>query len=293
MKKQRKMIIFSMIGIVCFFSLGYATFSQNFLVSGKGTIVEKPITIDELREKKCNVVKDDGLYIDTYEDGRCIYKGANPDNFILFNNELWRILAVENDNTLKIMKNNSIGNMAWDESNSNMWTRPATLNTYLNNDYYNSIDTIYKNIINKHDFPIGPVTWNNDNLAEQITSEKGVLWNGNVALISSSDYLKANSNEKECGNFKLQYNNYEICPLTNYIFSMTKNSQNNPVWAINPRATDRGSYPHYVVFIGSNASSTGNNVDKTDMGGIPVVYLNSDIKLRGHGTEKYPYEIAF
>lgn len=41
-----------MAAVVCFFSVGYAAFSSNFLVSGKGTIIEKSIAIDELKDKK-------------------------------------------------------------------------------------------------------------------------------------------------------------------------------------------------------------------------------------------------
>ena len=36
----------------------------------------------------------DGLYQDEYESGRYFYKGANPNNYITFNNETWRILSV-------------------------------------------------------------------------------------------------------------------------------------------------------------------------------------------------------
>ena len=91
------------------------------------------------------VTTGDGLYEDTYEPGRYVYKGANPNNYITFNNEEWRIIAVEADGTLKVIRNESIGAMAWDETNSNNWERPATLNTYLNNDYYNTLSTASHN----------------------------------------------------------------------------------------------------------------------------------------------------
>ena len=52
----------------------------------------------------------DGLYADEYEPGRYVYKGANPNNYITFNNEPWRIISVESDGTLKLIKKGSIGN---------------------------------------------------------------------------------------------------------------------------------------------------------------------------------------
>ena len=39
----------------------------------------------------------DGLYEDSTRAGRYVYKGANPNNYIEFNNELWRIVAKEAD----------------------------------------------------------------------------------------------------------------------------------------------------------------------------------------------------
>ena len=33
--------------------------------------------------------ENDGLYRDEYEEGRCFYKGTDPNNYITFNNEAW------------------------------------------------------------------------------------------------------------------------------------------------------------------------------------------------------------
>ena len=46
----------------------------------------------------------DGLYEDEYEPGRYIYRGSNPNNYVTFNNELWRIVAKETDGTYKIIR---------------------------------------------------------------------------------------------------------------------------------------------------------------------------------------------
>ena len=47
----------------------------------------------------------DGLYEDSTRAGRYVYKGADPDNYIEFNDELWRIVAKEADGTYKIVRN--------------------------------------------------------------------------------------------------------------------------------------------------------------------------------------------
>ena len=46
----------------------------------------------------------DGLYVDQYENGRYIYRGQSPNNYVEFNNELWRIIAKETDGTYKIIR---------------------------------------------------------------------------------------------------------------------------------------------------------------------------------------------
>ena len=47
----------------------------------------------------------DGLYSDDTRAGRYVYRGSNPDNYIEFNDELWRIVAKEADGTYKIVRN--------------------------------------------------------------------------------------------------------------------------------------------------------------------------------------------
>ena len=313
-----------MVAIVCFFSVGYAAFSSNFLVSGKGTIIEAPITIDELREKKCNAVKDDGLYIDTYEDGRCIYKGANPDNFISFNNELWRIISIDNDNSLKIIRNESIGTMAFDSQgfrdnssngsggtycfNSsfgcNAWAKSdnfinisyngtvlkdSEINSYLNQTYYNSLLQYSKSIIQIGNWSIGPVTIDNNNLSTQIELENSIKWNGNVGLISVSEALRANSNAVSCGTLVSSYENRVICKDTNYLVPTS-----GRIWTISPVNSISGiNYSAGGVNRLTYEGNVGNAYAySTDVDVRPVVYLNASIRLNGKGTEQKPYIIV-
>ena len=56
------------------------------------------------------IIEDAGLTKDEYEC-RYFFTGANPNNYITFNEEDagWRIISVECDGRLKIVKNNNIG----------------------------------------------------------------------------------------------------------------------------------------------------------------------------------------
>ena len=87
----------------------------------------------------------DGLYEDSYEAGRYIYRGTNPNNYIEFNDELWRIVAKETDGTYKIIRNDlvtfaelgvtdgfSYSTIAFDVRNA----RTTEKNTYCDDPYY-------------------------------------------------------------------------------------------------------------------------------------------------------------
>ena len=73
------------------------------------------------------------------------YEGKDPNNYIWFNNELWRIIGVFDEdshgqsgqNLVKIIRNDSIGGLAWHKSNKNDWT-VASLTNLLNGAYYNA-----------------------------------------------------------------------------------------------------------------------------------------------------------
>ena len=75
------------------------------------------------------------------------YEGKNPNNYVWFNNEYWRIIGVfdsdshgqTNKNLLKIIRADVLDGLAWDKSNTNDWTA-ASLNKLLNGAYYNAQD---------------------------------------------------------------------------------------------------------------------------------------------------------
>ena len=111
-RKQRKIIIITSISLLFILTVGYAAFQTNLNITAKANILEKPFTVQKLKDNF--VTSGDGLYKDTYESGRFIYKGFEPNNYITFNDELWRIISVESDGKLKIVKNDDIGIQRYD-----------------------------------------------------------------------------------------------------------------------------------------------------------------------------------
>ena len=88
---------------------GYAAFSTVLNINAKGNLIEKEnITVGG--KKIYIATSGDGLYHDETEENRYIFKGTNPDNYITFNNELWRIIAIEPDGAIKIIiESNRLG----------------------------------------------------------------------------------------------------------------------------------------------------------------------------------------
>jgi len=196
------------------------------------------------------VNKGSGLY--DGENGFYVYKGENPNNYISFNDEVWRIMSI-GDDYIKIIKKDSLDDMEFDEGGSNEW-RKSTLYKFLNNDYYNSLDTRYKEIIN-----------------------------GKIEIISMEDYLDANSNLKLCGSLDLYFKNDKKCFNSNYIKSL--NSKNGAAWTL----TKEGD----TVFYAGNTYFNDIKSSESGFGVLPVLYLDKNIELYGKGTLQNPYKIMF
>ncbi len=59
----------------------------------------------------------EGLKIDNTPDQNIRYYGSDPNNYVRFNNELWRIIGVFGDN-VKLVRSEKLGNLSWDSSES-------------------------------------------------------------------------------------------------------------------------------------------------------------------------------
>ena len=230
------------------------------------------------------IIEDAGLEKDPYEC-RYFFTGSNPNNYVTFNDEKagWRIISVECDGTIKIMKDTSIGSELWDSSGSTDWSRPATLNTYLNEDYYNDelTATAQSQIVAK-DFSIGTVIFGNNNLATQINDENSKKWNGKIALITVSEYIRSNSNKSRCGSFSLNNDDYR-CKNTTWM-----NTTSVSWWTLSPSSNNS----YFSLCIDSSGNITEDFVDWGVQRVLPSLYLNSEVKITGgDGSQSNPYTL--
>ena len=228
------------------------------------------------------IIEDAELEKDPYEC-RYFFTGANPNNYITFNNEKagWQIVSVECDGTIKIMKTASIGNQNWDTYGNNNWARPASLNTYLNTNYYNSLNVTAQSQIIAKDWSVGIVIIYNNDLAYQINSENGTKWNGKVALVTVSEYIRSNSNKSSCGTFSLNHVNYNSCKNTTWMFNSLD------WWTLSPHSNVSDT----AFDVRSDSSVADRSVDNP-YGVRPVVYLSSEVTLSGSGTQSDPYVVS-
>ena len=106
------------------------------------TFTSRSDNLSQLIMSKVGTTQGDGQVVS--ENGYR-YEGKNPNNYVLFNGELWRIIGVFDSNThgksgqnlTKIIREQSIGSYAWNKSDTNNWTA-SSLKTILNDYYYNA-----------------------------------------------------------------------------------------------------------------------------------------------------------
>ena len=227
------------------------------------------------------IIENAGLEKDPYEC-RYFFTGATPNNYITFNNETWRILSVECDGTIKIIKDTNLEGISWDASSNNNWNRPATLNTYLNGTYYNNLNSTAKIQIVAKNWSIGNPDPNSTNLGNQINDENSKKWNGKIALPTVSEYIRTNSNTSSCGTFRTYNINYNSCKNTTWILN---SNINNFWWTLS-------TYDRYVLIITTFGSIENGGVNTSYFLARPTLYLSSDIQIiSGNGSSSSPYQI--
>lgn len=315
LKKQKKIILLSIITLTTLLSVGYATFLTNIKLTTTGKI---KICYAKCQLKRKITTSGDGLYSDEYTNNRYVYRGANPDNYLSFNgiDAGFRIIAIEPNGNLKIIAKDSIGSIPFDslghrtyEDNtfcynmnedgcsiyasvignyscnnlngiiSGTVTEDSEIKVYLNNTYYNSLNSD-KNYIINHDFNIGTVYHTTSGVSNIVSEEDDFIWNGLIGLPNMSDYYNASLN-LNCRNASANSSwiNNSLCTADNNYFSNIRS------WAINGQS---GSSP-LCGFM--QAHHVGNGKSYNNRSTNPVFYLKSNIKLIGNGTEEEPYEI--
>ena len=242
------------------------------------------------------------------------YEGKSPDNYIWFNNELWRIIGVFDSNShgiageqlVKIIRNEPIGGLAWDKDDNNNWVN-SNLQHLLNGAYlqaqngtgtdycYGSgsvpANCDYREIGIKAEYRemIENVTWYlggpdaYDYAANQFYRDErnAATWEGQIGLMYASDYgYSVTSNTCNRSTNLVSYNNSN-CVGQSWLYG--KGTE----WAITPESSS-SSFVFYVSHNGNVLVSNAYFGDAVR----PVLYLKSNVYTkRGNGSLENPYII--
>ncbi len=163
-------------------------------------LLGKGVPIVESGEGLYEVKHDDVSEINEgFKETEFRYAGNNPNNYVTFNNEKWRIIGLVNvlvpqvdgsekvEQRIKIVRNESIGSYSWDSqsdgTNYNDWTKSTLMSLLNQGAYYNRTSGTYYN----HNTEI-PVNFSENGLLDFAKSmiEK-VTWNlGGISDASRS-----------------------------------------------------------------------------------------------------------
>ena len=283
--------------------------------------------------KKEVVTSGDGLYADPTVPGRYVFKGANPNNYITIGDDVYRIISVESDGSLKVMSTVSLErdfDSLWSRSSSdsndyccytgesgcNVWgskttvfdtdgkhvtqmsqevngpkydlpDEEASLNTYLNDEWYESLDDNVKSLIVAHDFNVGPISDTQTSLAESVKEESAYKWNGKVGLIGVTDYVKASTNSA-CDSVP-EYLSSACMGNPNYL------SSDLQYFLITPdsfMADYVGSISNQNIFVQSSNNILSNHTSGYGSLVYPTFYIKpNNITLSGAGLKSDTYVI--
>ena len=279
-------------------------------------ILNIPVGTDGIEKVTHDI--DDTLQVNSKFATEYRYRGGDSvvNNYVTFNNEVWRIIGIiptedtngNVENRIKIIKDTSIGDKYWNEtqdtttSSYNNWVT-GTLNTYLNNDYYNTLTSDAKNMIGTVKYYLGGYDLTDDTFTSDMmwqyerkkaNDASGTYYydtnpimqndaNKKISLMYASDYGYGAS--KECSKGLLYYNEDSNCITTNNWLDKSTDT-----WLL-PQCSD---LPNDAFIVNDEGSVYNNNVFRVNQNGArPVLSLASNVKISsGSGTSSDPYKLS-
>ena len=271
----------------------------------------------------------DGLYKDTYEEGRYVFKGQTPNNYLTFNNEIagWRIVAVENDGMLKLIRDEKLDvNQIFDSrtnetsgrrlnsSNTychkwtdgeyrgcNAWS--AVSGTYVNNSLKGTIteDSLMKIYLNEDYFKTLN-TSAKDKIQKYNFKNGGVLGRTkfrNLKALEEKNVWNGNIALLNVSDWYKASTNSECTADTDDWYVVGKNREDYKCsldnylyksdywWWL---LSPYGQNYHGVLFV-HTIGYVGDASASNSSAVRPVLYLKANIQLTGTGTSSDPYKI--
>lgn len=227
------------------------------------------------------VTTGDGLY---NVGDKYIFRGEYPNNYLKFNDKMWRIIGINSDGSIKVIySDKKVDRNSWDDrynSSKDSYVgindfRVSRLLEYLNDIYDNNtyISKSNKGMLVKHDWCIGKVSQDGA-LISSLNLCSDTYSDSYIGVVQIDDILLPSLDSK-CSNV------YDVeCTNYNYFFTI------NTGWTLNAVLDNS-----YSVFNSNGGSVTYKNASTS--GYVrPVINLNSNILYKsGTGTSDDPYVI--
>ena len=284
----------------------------NFSTITKTNLNDYIISLDGTTQGTGQVVNENGYR----------YEGKNPNNYIWFNNEYWRIIGVfdsashgqSGKNLVKIIRADVLDGLAWDKSYTNDWTA-SSLKSLLNGAYYNAqdgtnsgycygsssatanCDYTKKGIQAGYRGMIANVTWylggaydSNATVEAFYGYERGTTvysgrltsTTGYIGLMYPSDYGYSVLSSSCARTTKFASYNSEKCVGQSWLYG--KGTE----WTLMPTSS-RGDH----VFSCSNSGRVPDSDVRAGLVSRPVLYLDASVyKIDGDGSLKNPYIVG-
>ena len=223
---------------------------------------------------------------------------------------LYRIIGIFNnikssensagESRIKVIKNESIGLLKWNQVNDNTWST-STLASYLNNEYYNLLNSNTKELIDNAVWNISKLDFINNTYTyytnERLNSnDSSNIWIGKIGLYLPSDYgfATGGTNRSSCLNKVLyvssraEFDGYYIetdeCINNNWLYN------GNETWFISPgTAATRVMFLYpggYIDFGGQHGTPN------VDLNVYPSFFLKSKVNIlenKANGSKDNPY----
>ncbi len=248
------------------------------------------------------------------------YEGKNPNNYIWFNNELWRIIGVfdsashgqSGQNLVKIIRKGSIGGLCWSKGyRYNTWNL-SNLKILLNGAYYDwdinkssvsslcygnsgissncdyseiGINDAYRNMIQNVAWYQGRTSSTSETAASFYEHERGsVGYTDYIGLMYPSDYGYSVLSTSCARTINLDSYNSSSCAGQSWL------NMGLYEWTMTSSSSSIDNYVFSLDFSGNLSDNLNMN---SGLSVRPVLYLSSSVyKIKGDGTISNPYIIG-
>lgn len=271
--------------------LGVATSQDTSLnINENRILVSEEITRKDIRNQTAaefitNLYTEDSTELYYDKNKNLLYYGANPNNHIIINQEMWQIIGVYN-NKLKLIKEESIGNYQYD---SNLkYYQNSKINNLLNELYYKSAKGIcYQDNLEKEcDFTNTGLTKETISLLDMQTVNNETTSIENKENFKESQITITNTFET----------NISLPSITDYINTLYCKEENtcNTSWMTKPGTLlltlNNINNNLYTMSITEDGSIKIDNDATTNLEVRPVIILKEEnYIIKGNGTQDTPY----